>query len=119
MMDGLVLSHQPAELGDAEPRLQGAVNGRAQQGGPVVFVSKDLAARIKADALGIRTEDFVPRPDRNEVLEGTIHGRRYYQLDFTPEQYRSLALLCATLHEVFPRIRLEAPRDADGAVRTT
>ena len=35
MMDGLVLSHQPAELGDAEPRLQSAVDGRAQQGGPV------------------------------------------------------------------------------------
>src|SRR5690606_8107099 len=26
--------------------------------GPVVFVSKDLNARIKSDALGIRTEDF-------------------------------------------------------------
>ncbi|MEM0983042.1 MAG: PhoH family protein [Planctomycetota bacterium] len=29
-----------------------------KQGHPVVFVSKDLAARIKSDSLGIRTEDF-------------------------------------------------------------
>ncbi|MBX3385341.1 MAG: PhoH family protein [Phycisphaeraceae bacterium] len=29
-----------------------------QQGKPAVFVSKDLNARIKSDALGIRTEDF-------------------------------------------------------------
>ncbi len=29
-----------------------------QRGGPVVFVSKDINARIKADALGIRSEDF-------------------------------------------------------------
>ena len=35
MSSGGVLSHQPAELGDAEPRLQGAVDGRAQQGGTV------------------------------------------------------------------------------------
>ena len=29
-----------------------------QRGEPAVFVSKDLSARIKSDALGIRTEDF-------------------------------------------------------------
>ena len=29
-----------------------------QRGVPVVFVTKDLSARIKSDALGIRTEDF-------------------------------------------------------------
>lgn len=68
---------------------------------------------------GIRTPGFVPRPDRNFVVSGPIHGKTYYQLDFTNEQYGALARLCATLHRVFPRIRLEAPRDASGQVSTT
>lgn len=67
---------------------------------------------------GLRTPDFIPRPDRAEQVQGSIHGTDYYQFDFTPEQYRTLAHLIATLHEVFPRIRIEAPRDADGNVRT-
>ena len=40
------------------------------------------------------------------------------QYDFTPEQYTALAKLLAGLSEVFPRIELDAPRDASGSVRT-
>jgi N-acetyl-anhydromuramyl-L-alanine amidase AmpD len=40
------------------------------------------------------------------------------QPDFTPEQYHTLATLARTLHELFPRIALDAPRDAAGRVRT-
>ncbi len=68
---------------------------------------------------GVRTPDFVARPDRPEIVEGVVQGTRLYQLDFTPQQYRALAHLCAGLSAVFPRIALEAPRDATGAVRTS
>jgi N-acetyl-anhydromuramyl-L-alanine amidase AmpD len=71
------------------------------------------------EVTGVRTPDFVPRPDRPDVIGGAIHGQQYWQLDFTPEQYRALARLCAALARVFPRLRLEVPRDADGAVRMT
>ena len=67
---------------------------------------------------GVRTPGFVPRPDRPEMVEGRIHGKQYWQFDYTPQQYRSLAALCAALSRTFPRIRLEAPRDATGAVRS-
>ena len=40
-------------------------------GNPVVFVSKDLAARIKADSLGIRSEDFRnQRVDADRLYQG-------------------------------------------------
>ncbi|MBL8722866.1 MAG: N-acetylmuramoyl-L-alanine amidase [Planctomycetes bacterium] len=68
---------------------------------------------------GIRTPNFVGRPDRPEPIAGTIHGQLYHQFDFTPQQYRSLAALCAALSQALPRIRLEAPRDPKGAVTTT
>jgi N-acetyl-anhydromuramyl-L-alanine amidase AmpD len=68
---------------------------------------------------GVRTPDFVPRPDRPEPVAGEIHGKRYWQLDYTPQQYRTLAHLCAALSRTFPRIRLEAPRGPDGSIRTT
>jgi len=68
---------------------------------------------------GVRTQGFVPRPAQNDVLSGAIHGKQYWQLDFTEQQYHALARLCAALHRVFPRIRLDAPRGPDGAVLTT
>ena len=68
---------------------------------------------------GIRTNGFVPRPDRPDVIAGVIHGKTYYQLDFTNQQYGALARLCATLHRLFPRIQLDAPRDPNGAILTT
>ena len=68
---------------------------------------------------GIRTPGFVPRPDQPEPVSGTIHGKLYWQLDYTPQQYRALVQLCAALHRALPRIRLEVPREPDGSVRTT
>jgi PhoH-like ATPase len=59
--------HQrPAALSEDSPdnriiAVAWSLHGRrelAGEGGPVVFVSKDLNARIKSHALGIRTEDF-------------------------------------------------------------
>ncbi len=48
----------------------------SQRGEPVVFVSKDLAARIKADALGIRTEDF-----ENQKVDADRLYSGYLELD--------------------------------------
>ncbi len=66
---------------------------------------------------GIRTPGFVARPARPGLFEGTIHGRRLVQYDFTEEQYRALGRLTAAVARALPRIRPEAPRDAAGKVR--
>ena len=67
---------------------------------------------------GIRTAGFTPRPRREARIAGTVHGQPYWQHDFTEEQYVALARLAAALAKVLPRIRLDAPRDEDGRVRT-
>ena len=66
---------------------------------------------------GIRTPGFVARPDRSEIIAGAVQGKVYHQLDFTPQQYAALAKLAAGLARVFPRLRLQAPRDAGGQVQ--
>ena len=63
---------------------------------------------------GIRTPGFVARPDRPDLVQGVVQERTYHQFDYTTEQYTALAQLCAALNAVFPRIRLEVPRDAAG-----
>jgi len=65
---------------------------------------------------GVLTEGFVPRPARPDFVSGEVHGKTWFQFDYTEQQYRALARLCAGLARVFPRIRLEAPRDANGEV---
>ncbi len=66
---------------------------------------------------GIRTPDFVGRSARKEPIKGTINGRELIQYDFTNEQYHALIKLTAALVSVFPKLELDAPRDADGNVR--
>ena len=65
---------------------------------------------------GVRTEGFVPRPDRPEFVSGSVQGKTYHQFDFTPEQYRALPKLMAALNKALPRIHLEAPRDSHGNI---
>ena len=65
---------------------------------------------------GVRTPGFVPRPDRPEFVSGVVQGAEFHQFDFTPEQYGALARLVAGLNQALPRIRLDAPRGADGGV---
>ncbi len=65
---------------------------------------------------GIRTTNFIGRPARPNLITGSIHGTPYYQYDFTNEQYATLGKLVATIHEVLPKVRLDAPRDRDGRV---
>jgi N-acetylmuramoyl-L-alanine amidase len=63
---------------------------------------------------GICTPGFVGRPARPEPITGTIQGRQLVQYDFTPEQYRALVRLTATLSRILPRIQCDYPRDAVG-----
>lgn len=63
---------------------------------------------------GVRTPHFVGRPARPDVVTGTIQGVQLWQYDFTPEQYASLVKLTATLCRLFPQIRCDYPRDAQG-----
>ncbi|MBX3463316.1 MAG: N-acetylmuramoyl-L-alanine amidase [Planctomycetes bacterium] len=66
---------------------------------------------------GVATAGFVARPARPEPIAGPINGRVHHQFDFTEAQYRSLAALCAALARTFPRLRLDAPRTADGGIQ--
>lgn len=65
---------------------------------------------------GVRTPEFVGRPDRNEPVEGEVQGHVYRQYDFTPQQYAALIKLTATLCKVFPKINCDYPRDEKGAL---
>jgi PhoH-like ATPase len=74
----------------------------AQAGARVVFVTKDLAARIKSDALGIKTEDFEnQRVDADRLYSGFVSA----QVDgsLIDELYRdrllSLAQIQPHLHD--------------------
>lgn len=68
---------------------------------------------------GLRTRGFVARPARNELVTGTVQGIELVQYDFTPEQYKALIRLTATLCRVFPRLRCDYPRGSDGLLIRT
>jgi N-acetylmuramoyl-L-alanine amidase len=63
---------------------------------------------------GVRTPEFKSGPIRNELVAGTINGRDLNQYDLTPEQYKALIKLTATLTKVFPKMELDYPRDENG-----
>jgi N-acetylmuramoyl-L-alanine amidase len=65
---------------------------------------------------GIRTKNFVGHPARKELVRGTVQGEELVQYDFTPQQYEALIKLTATLSKVFPKIKCDYPRGADGKV---
>lgn len=67
---------------------------------------------------GIRTPNFIARPARSDPIVGEIHGRELTQYDYTPEQYRALIKLSATLCRALPRIKPDFPRNQEGKVRT-
>ncbi len=67
---------------------------------------------------GIRTPNFVARPARPGLIEGTIQNRRLHQYDFTDAQYEALIKLTAALCRVLTRIRVDYPRDRHDQLRT-
>jgi N-acetylmuramoyl-L-alanine amidase len=62
------------------------------------------------DTGGVRTSAFVGYPARPDPVYGSVHGVRYRQYDFTPEQYESLVRLTAALCTIFPKITCDYPR---------
>ncbi len=56
---------------------------------------------------------------RPKIVEGTIQGTKLYQYDFTPQQYDSLTKLTATLSKVFPKIKLDYPKNSEGELMTS
>jgi N-acetylmuramoyl-L-alanine amidase len=66
----------------------------------------------------IRTPNFAARPLRPDPVRGIVQGRELVQYDLTPEQYTALIKLTAALHRVFPRIKLDYPRDGRGRLLT-
>jgi N-acetyl-anhydromuramyl-L-alanine amidase AmpD len=67
---------------------------------------------------GIRSQNFVGHPARPELVSGKIQGQEMVQYDFTPEQYKTLIHLTAALSKIFPKIKCDYPRDADGKLIT-
>jgi N-acetyl-anhydromuramyl-L-alanine amidase AmpD len=63
---------------------------------------------------GIRTAGFVARPARPEPVTGVVQDHELVQYDFTPQQYEALIKLTATLCKVFPKLKCDYPRDAQG-----
>ena len=63
---------------------------------------------------GVLTKGFVGQPIRLAPVTGIVQGEELVQYDLTPQQYRALAKLTATLCRVFPRIECDYPRDDKG-----
>ncbi len=91
---------------------------------PAKWYERDSAGRVRLlIPPGVReprilTPGFTGRPARNEPVRAAIQDRDLVQYDYTPEQYAALGRLAAALNRVLPKIRLEVPRDAKGAVLT-
>jgi N-acetyl-anhydromuramyl-L-alanine amidase AmpD len=80
--------------------------------------SVNLVVPERFGQTGIRTQGFVGHPARPEPVRGEIQGQRLEQYDFTPEQYRALIQLTATLCSVFPKLTCDYPRDSEGKLVT-
>lgn len=85
---------------------------RAPDGRPRIKIPEKLGAPL------IHTPGFVGEPARPDPVRGTIQGQDLVQYDLTPQQYKALIKLTAALHRVFPKIKLDYPRGADGKVLT-
>ncbi len=70
--------------------------------------------RIPRLLRGRLPEEYVGIPSRSGLFEGQIHGKTYYQYDFTEDQYRALERLIIALVRIFPNIDLVVPTNADG-----
>ncbi len=117
--------------GAANPRSVGVEIAHVGAFAPGEAEARSMAAYLRdaqglrlrlAPEDGVRTPGFVGRPARPGLVRGRVQGQELAQLDFTPEQYASLASLAAALVELFPRLALEVPREGGrpgAAVRST
>ena len=63
---------------------------------------------------GIRNKSIALKPIREEIITGVVQGKTYHQYDLTPQQYDSLIKLTATLCTIFPNMKCDYPKDANG-----
>ena len=66
----------------------------------------------------VRTPHWSGGPVRHALVEGQVQGKTLHQYDYTPEQYKALVRLTATLCSVFPKITCDYPRDEKGQLIT-
>lgn len=66
----------------------------------------------------VYTPNFAGHPARREMIVGEIQGHERRQYDYTPQQYESLAKLTAAMCIIFPKIKCDYPREADGKLMT-
>jgi N-acetylmuramoyl-L-alanine amidase len=81
---------------------------REDGGGTVITVPQEIEDPM------IHTKNFIGRPARPEPARGVVQGQELVQYDFTPEQYAALTKLTAALCALFPKLRCDFPRGADG-----
>ncbi|KPJ70638.1 MAG: phosphate starvation-inducible protein PhoH [Planctomycetes bacterium DG_20] len=58
VLDDDVPDHALLRTGTADDRIIGVAHRLTQESKPTTFITKDINARIKSDALGIRTQDY-------------------------------------------------------------
>ena len=96
--------------------------GNAEKSPLADWYTKDANGRTRLtiperfEGGGVLTKNFVGHPLVNDPVVGKVQGRQLAQYDYTPEQYRALIHLTAALCEVFPKIKCDYPREADGSL---
>ena len=100
-----------ANIGAYSPTNQARLNEWYQR---EVNGSVRVAIPAELGESGIRTPGFVGKPARADPVAGAIQGEALVQYDFTPQQYDALIKLTATLCKVFPKLKCDYPRDAQG-----
>ncbi len=119
---GIEIANIGAYAGGGDPELDGSHDTNQLSGilrDWYVPRNGGLFLKLPADIATTQIRSAGPfRSNRPELVRGAIHGKSYLQADFTPQQYAAVARLARGLNRVFPRIRLDAPRDPAGAVRS-
>jgi N-acetyl-anhydromuramyl-L-alanine amidase AmpD len=82
---------------------------RDESGQTFLIFPESIRGRQALENLGLK-------PRRNEPVIGKIRDREYQQYDYTPQQYESLIKLSAALCDIFPKLKPDVPRLADGTL---
>ncbi|MDP1580577.1 MAG: peptidoglycan recognition family protein [Candidatus Didemnitutus sp.] len=85
---------------------------RDAKGGTEITIPEKLGDPL------FRVKGFKGRPIRPEPVKGNIQATDLVQYDLTPEQYAALIKLTAALSKIFPKIKLDYPRDAKSRLIT-
>jgi N-acetylmuramoyl-L-alanine amidase len=78
----------------------------------------EVGTRLVLPRGALRDENFIGRPVRNDPVVGVVQGSRLVQYDLTKQQYDALIKLTAALVKLFPKIKLDYPKDSNGNLIT-